>query len=699
MLKILRKNNKKILAVVGVFLMIAFIIPSVAKRPGRNTQTEVVGQIGDEKIYANAYSQARLEWEALTQRVTVPRAGARASDEFSRSSVLEEMLAIKLYFTARAQAQQQFGAMGMSQFIEQLTSRIASELAMRQIRQMDATTYLLLLREAQRMDVHVSRDMVQSWLSNRLNVLPTNDPELRELAVTHWLTIQEAFDRLASAAKMSPADATQMIARGQEKISLAMVEFKAEKYKAAVKEPTKQQLEEFFQKYRNENAEASESAYGYRYPNRVRIQYVRIPRDKVKQTVTVEDVYRQYKRHPELYQTDPTTMPAATRPTTREALGPATRQATRLATTTVASTQPTTRPFADVKNQIVEALSHEMAQALAKTVLQSLSTDWPTYRQAAHAAGTTHPANAPGTDAPYDSYVYLLRLRERIEKNKESRGVMPETTEEGTVLSAKELADLPGIGKASEGGISFPRYAIETAERFLTESQRKQYQENRVQTLALYQPSPIFSDADGNLYVFRIIEADPAHAPAKLAEVESKVKEDYIANEAFQKAKEVASKFLETAKSKGGLQQALNAAGGDAKLIETDVFTVGQRTLEKFKLPSDVATGKFTTDAFNLLYERIRTGKEHPLGTIESPKGGVVLVAQIENAEPTPLDDGFTRQVAQIQRYSEGLRQSEMLMRWLNADEVAARMHYVSDRKSGKRPVEEPPAEEPPPLF
>ena len=58
MLKVLRKNNKKILAVVGVFLMIAFIIPSFAKRPGRGPQAEVVGQIGDEKIYANAYSQA-----------------------------------------------------------------------------------------------------------------------------------------------------------------------------------------------------------------------------------------------------------------------------------------------------------------------------------------------------------------------------------------------------------------------------------------------------------------------------------------------------------------------------------------------------------------------------------------------------------------------------------------------------------------
>lgn len=693
MLKILRKNNKKILAVVGVFLMIAFIVPSVAKRPGRGTQADVVGQIGEEKIYANEYSQAQAEWESLNQRVTVPRPGSRDSDQFAQFSVLEELLANKLYFTARAQAQQQFGSMGMSQFVEQYASRLATELAMRQMRQMDATTYLILLKEAQRMDVHVSRDMVQSWLV-RLNVLPTPDPELRELAVTHWLTIQEAFDRIASAAKVSPADATQMIARNQEKISLAMVEFKADKYKAAVKEPTKEQLEAFFQKYRNENVEASESAYGYRYPNRVRIQYVRIPRDKVKQTVTVEDAYRQYKRHPELYQTDPTTMP-----TTREALGPSTRQTTRPTTTTVASTQPTTRPFADVKSQIVEAISHEMTQALAKTVLQNLATDWPTYRQAARAAGTTHPANAPGAEAPYDSYVYLLRLRERIAKNKDSRGVMPETTEEGTVLSAKELADLPDIGKASEGGIALPRYAIETAEPFLSESRRKQYQENRVQTLALYQPSPIFSDAGGNLYLFRIIEADSAHAPAKLTEVESKVKEDYIANEAFQKAKEAAAAFLETAKAKGGLQQALNAAGGDTKLIDTDLFTMGQRTLDKFKLPSEAATSKFTTDAFNLLYERIRTGNEHPLGTVESPKGGVVVVAQIENAEPTPLDDNFTRQVAQIQKYSEGLRQSEMLMRWLNADEVAARMHYVSDRKSSKKPVEEAPQDEAPPVF
>jgi len=285
---------------------------------------------------------------------------------------------------------------------------------------------------------------------------------------------------------------------------------------------------------------------------------------------------------------------------------------------------------------------------------------------------------------------------------KESRGVMPETAEEGQLMSARQLADLPGIGQAYgyEGyrRLGVAELAIERAEPFLTEDEHKQLMENRALTLALFQASPPLHDNSGNVYIFRIIEADRSHPPARLDEIETRVRNDWRTNEALKRARDAAKLLVESAKTRGGLQQAINAGSAQLKLITTTPFSEGEQSIEGYKLGNEAATSRFTRDAFELLAERLRTGNEHPVGVFEAPQAGVVIAAQLEKATPTIKDAMLDLRIAYQQQMLERQRQAEMLFKWLVPKNVEKRVNYVPEHRDEKKAPYDPLGVPPNPL-
>src|SRR5258706_1908722 len=79
MASILRKNNKKIMAILGVFLMIAFGWPTFRGKNAARSGSEVIGRIGSDTIYNVEYQNARGEWETLTKELRFFRP-SRAAD-------------------------------------------------------------------------------------------------------------------------------------------------------------------------------------------------------------------------------------------------------------------------------------------------------------------------------------------------------------------------------------------------------------------------------------------------------------------------------------------------------------------------------------------------------------------------------------------------------------------------------------------
>jgi hypothetical protein len=664
MVRLIKKYKKQLLAVFGVLLMVAFVADYGVRRVGRSRESDAGSGsfVGDEAIRVSEMRRAHNDWYVLTQRERIEQQvrGYMGQPQQASFSLAEFLLADRLT-----------PALGREGGLQ--AARII-------LKEMDATSYLLLLREAQKMDVRLGKDMAQAYVTMFADI-PSQDPEAREQAMLNWLTVLEAFDRVANGVKISPAAAIHAVAENEQKISTKLVEFKAEEFKSQVGEPTPQQLQNFFAKYRDENRQTHPEGFGYRYPNRVKIEYVIIPRDKLKEKVIDEDTYKFWKDNQAQF---PVTQPASTQPTTAPAL---------------AATQPTTRPWREVKDQIKDQVAQQLAQQMTRAVQQAFAVDWLAYRQAIRGAATTQPVAPPSSLGPaFNKYLYLQRLQAKVQELKPSRQVLPELRSHDEFMTKKDLEELPGIGKAftSAGGRleDFPVFVIQRAEAFLTDAQRKQARDNNIDTLALFQPSMPFYSSDGNYYIVRITAADPAHAPATLVEVEKQVRDDWKTAQAHEKAKEAARKFAADARTKG-LDETAKAAG-DKPVLATGLFyNTPSLAIENYNLP-EPARAAFVKGAFELLQQRIKSGQEHPLDVIDLPIAATSVVARLEAFDPAVKDDFFAQRVALERRQLEAMHSAQMLRDWFAPAAIESRMAFRSEQ-----PRERPsaPAEAPPPLF
>ena len=66
MYELLKKNQKKLLAVLGAFLMVSFLVTgTMGPSTGSRTRGAPVGKIGKTPIYADERRQAKSEWDLL----------------------------------------------------------------------------------------------------------------------------------------------------------------------------------------------------------------------------------------------------------------------------------------------------------------------------------------------------------------------------------------------------------------------------------------------------------------------------------------------------------------------------------------------------------------------------------------------------------------------------------------------------------
>ncbi len=711
MMDYLRKNNKKILAIVGVFLMIAFVADyrGLARRQGYSRSETVIGKVGSEEIRTSEYDDAEAEWQALTQGMKLVLKGPQV--RVIPINLAEDIL--------RGHLLRELGPQ-----YAQFAGQIVQQPARRTVGSIDATTYMLLLHEARRTNAQVSPDQVQEFLKNlesqiegissMATVSNSVEPELRDRAIEHWMMVVEAFARISSAVKATPAEALREMVAREEKISVALVEFAGAPLKSEIKAPTTQQAREFFEKYKDKAPDTTDTGFGYRYPNRVQIQYIRVLNRAVMETISLEDAYKYYKDHKSEFMTVPTTQPtsqAATAPTTQPLAADveaSTRPATRaIAAATQASTQPTTKPFEEVVDQIKKTLADKRTEDIAKSAWTTMNTDWLAFKQTAKGATTTPMDFNTSLKVPYASLPYLYRLRDKIQEADPSK-ILVETYQGPGLMSANELAEIKdpgapagketGIGasRSVDMGIGFPEYAIGAADAFLSEAQRRAAEARNLSVQALYQPSPRFRDGAGNFYVFRIIQADPAHAPASLAEVESKLVEDFKTAEAFAKAKESAAKFMELLKTMDGLQQAVNASGGSRPLFTTEPYGEGDSSL-KFKPEKDApkwsseSISKFTRETYALLDDKLRSGRPHPAMMVELPRSASVAVAQLEEAKPATEGPDFENNLSQTRVFSQVIRRLQLVEQWMRPQAVAQRVGWVAD------PINKPRTSGPPP--
>jgi hypothetical protein len=634
--KFLRNNQKKLMAIFGVVLMIAFVVPTL---PHVNQNVEkVVGYLGDQKITADDVQSAANEWDLLSRQV-----GVRSSSGESQWQPIIGMLG-------------QEGATAIQQRPE---------------------LYYLLQVEARRMGlVPPYADTDQMLADPRVgihmpdgSIIPLADvPDparrnnIRE-SVARLMMVQNAFLRAADAIKVSKPLIDHQLAERLQQLKVYVTDFDASAYAEKVEPPTTQQLTEQFNKYADieKTAGTSETnpfGFGYKYPDRIKFDYIAIQRDEVRKAVkAMKDDYAwevqahtYYLQHQDQF---PTTEPATTQESL--SLGPTTRVI-----------GPSTRPFEAVREQVLSRLIEpevdRRMNEIQNDITSRMAQDFDAYKSS-HAGSTTAPATAPA--GGYASFDYLQKLANDVQARRKVTLRVASLTDQ--FRTAEELANIEGIGKATYQSAPFSMYATLMAAPFLTDAAQ-----NQAMVLDLYEPSRPLTDEDRTAYIFRVTDAQKAHKPASMEEVKEQVEKDWRQARAFELAKADAEKLAEEARKTG-----LKEAAGDRKVVMTGKFsTASMGAIENYDLPSTAAPA-FIRGTFDLVSQLSGdSAKTKPIGVIEMPEAGKVAVAELIYVDSAIKPESL--EMAQSIFMSDIVQQFQMALaqQWYDFDAVAQRTGF-----------------------
>lgn len=642
MYKFFQRNQKKLLAVFAAGLMIVFILPAGLTRMN-NGQDAVAGYIGSEKVHVSRLAEVAREWLILKN---VP-------------------------------GNQQGYPLPLLALGEDLTLEVDPEIIRRDSPPAHPELYLLLQREAEQSGVVVSDKEVEEFANRYGQYMVGRDPDEARAAIRGLMMVESLMSRISGAVKVSEPLVDRVVAERFQAPVLRMVEFKAEPLATTLPAPTTQQLVEQFDKYASVPASQpvlgrNPFGFGYAYPNRVQLQFLKIPHEPIVAAVRKGKsdfdwqtiAYRYYQKNGSEFQSTP---PAQTQPTTFPATSPA-------------DTQPTTLPFETVQERaIVRAMSADVEAKLREVSValqERLIADSQSIRGAA-ARSTTAPATQP---AGFGSLEYLQTLADDIEKR---FAVRPEIHSiQNTWLAESDLAGLRGIGDSTLDAQKFATYAITQAAAFLPAGKR-----DSGNALSLFEPSPLFRDAEQNAYVFYLTAAEPAHSPTTLATIQEQVTQDVQRATAYQHALEEATAFMENAK-KDGLSAATQPTSRPIIAEDFAISFPNPNTMDIMMFPSysvgGMAQQLFVAQARDLIGLASKTDP-HPIGLITLPSDGKVLVAQLQDVTPKWTGQNYSAYRYASARREEQTRLTKLRSQYFSRDAIEARMNYRATEKPQKK--------------
>jgi len=666
MTKLIRKYQKQLLAVFGVLLMVIFIIPSSMKN-GRSFERRPIGHIGSEAVYNDEKFQAANDWQLLLQRVYA-QVPFLPSNRFGQELSLETQPAPYVY------------SLGFD-----LTREIEQH----------PDLYFLLQKEARQRGIEVSTDQLGTVLANELFVPSADETGFKKLspdtvggeemyeriagALTRFLPVLTLVRQVESEVKITKPMWDQSLARTQL-VRLAIAELGADQFKNSVGIPTPEQIQVQYDKFRDvepaaTNTDASATNFGYEVPERVRVQYLTIPRSAVLQAVRASRSAYDWEVDARVYyyahQDEFVGLPPATEPTTKPTTAPTTAGISATTPTTLAATSPTTataatapatpttRPFAEVQERAMTAIlaapADDLAQRIQAAITARLKAD---YADIAAVDPTTGPATIPSIGLASKAYLDGVALDIQKQFN-----VLPEVTQPGNWLNAGELAKLAGIGSAFSDTHSFAECAIPATQPMPGSAP--------LAPLVPLQPSDPVKDSNSNIYVFRIVQRDPAHTPP-LKDISGQVAADVQATHSYQAALGAAKGLLEASR-----KHLLSAVAG---LQNIPVSTTPRPFAPGSEIPGYTASTDITSALGRRAGELLREASAedpHPLALVELPADKKVLVVQLIDvaARITP-DDLYFIQLVRTRQEGAQVR-TDITAHYFSYDAVKARLNYV----------------------
>lgn len=594
--------------------------------------------------------------------------------------------------------------------------------------------WVLLVREAEQMGFTVSQEEAREFLFNIWRKT-LNDvyqvargldiaPEEVYAAAGEFVSVTEAIATVFGAAQVSEAEVRLAARNVYERVKVHLVALKAEAFVDADAALAEAELEELFTKYR-EQERGKAMTFGYFLPPRVKAQYLKVDLEKV--TAGLRRSEKALEREARRYWKENREKdPAFKRPPPEEEEKADSPEDAKVKPDEDAESKPDgqaeekpdedAEPKPDGENEARPDKDADSPNATSQPAEPSSPyLTWAEARPAAiEAVRKLYAAERTVKIADY----LAGRLAERwdeVERGEDGYQKLPPGVDdlnhyetviaeqppalyyEGAVTAATtdwftpdEVGSVPGLGGArleisGSGPQPFTRLAFQV--QGLVDLPRSSEVDASL-FLARCQSCPVpLKDGEGNLYVYRIIEVEPARAPGNLDEVREEVESDLRLQSAYQEAQLRAEALLARAKE-GSLKDAweadeeLQETLGDSGGGFTDAAPFSRERLQKytggFSMPPYVQGLGFVDQAFvTRCFEQGASDEENDRWAV-IPLPDQATVAVVERQELQPVrQDSYARGRQQLVSGLEGARQWQVISEWLNPELIRSRNHFA----------------------
>lgn len=636
MYQVLKKYRRRLMAFFAAGLMVAFLVPTMSGR-GQNRGNTAVGMIDGQTLYATDLVNSQQEWEHLKRNILLGGDGYGARP-------------LAALFAPAAQQQ-----------IEE-----------------HRELYMLLQKEAASMGMFVSRARVDELFKQvrvvGMDMKRLDDVEFVKRTLANFLMVEDAFGHAADVIKASqPYRNYELATRGQQ-MKVNAVDFAAADFAGKVPTPTKEQLQEQYDKWVDVDRETADPGtdpfgFGYRFPSRAKLQYLCIPATELRKAVEARQSPKRWEVDARKYYLE---NQAAFSATTQEtsATGPTTRRIIK--------------PFEEVRKDAMEAKIRPEVEKLQGEVYRYvsgvLSADWATFQTP---AGATQPSSL---GVPYQSYDYLQKLA----KDVQAKFNVALTIEQWSdYLSQRDLQTKGGIGLSRTiAQVGMPRYALldPKADKAVVEREQRRTP-GLPKALEYWQPSQMLRDEANNVYVFRLTASDKARKPTGLDEVKEQVEKDWRLAQSMKLAGEAADAFLAAAKEKGF---ATTAQASKKPFLTSDYFNRRSQVIMGLHLVDDAAVGRFVSEAATLLAMKSKDDAK-PVAVLALPRDGRVFVAQLEDLKAQLTSDVVPLASQEVGDQLVRELQNLFSTQWYDYQNVVKRVKYIPAKSEGEAL---PPAED-----
>jgi hypothetical protein len=302
----MKKNKKKLLAVLGAFLMVSFLITvpmsSLTSGSGRQARGEKIGTLGKNVWYQQDRRRASMLWKLLegsysdVLRNQLDRQFGLKPDDLRLARQMGQVPrnlvspVIGLFDPENLSYIVQFARM-QPEFVGQIIRSAEDRGILREIKD-HPELFLLLVKDAEQHGIAITDDRLQTELTNDIRPdiekLGTFDQELYKEAVRDFLMVQALRDQVLSDAKYTQPEWEQYFAKTCRVERLTYVDFGIDEPTKTIgpvptTRPTTQQVQEQYDKFKKDEpgkpGPANPFGFGYFLPDRVKLAYFTVSRE------------------------------------------------------------------------------------------------------------------------------------------------------------------------------------------------------------------------------------------------------------------------------------------------------------------------------------------------------------------------------------------------------------------------------------